>query len=305
MDYDAIAAHFLAPSSQPIPEPKLPNTPARRLRDSLEAIATVGWWSRAAADGITGLGHGFFDGYLWGRAASLGADVAPSVVVGAFGVFEPGMVTATLQHGRSVSSQSAILAARDQGAADGLAACLNDAATAALPAISEPLLDAMQSLDTTARPLFAGLRSLPLPESATGRAWRAAEMVREHRGDGHLAACVAAGLDAIEMNVLTELWLGYAVGDYSATRGFSPDALKDAVARLATRGWVDAGGSTITSEGRAAREALEQATDQSQAHLLAALGDQLDGVVSAAEVVSAAVLRAQAAPSDPRKRAAG
>jgi hypothetical protein len=45
----------------------------------------------------------------------------------------------------------------------------------------------------------------------------AAELVREHRGDGHLAAPVAAGLDVVTMNVLT-VWLGYPPGEYSATR---------------------------------------------------------------------------------------
>ena len=74
MDYDAIATYFLSPTGDPVHLPDVPTTPARRLRDSLEAIATVGWWSREAAAGLTALGHGFFDGYVWGRAAALGAE---------------------------------------------------------------------------------------------------------------------------------------------------------------------------------------------------------------------------------------
>ena len=76
-------------------------TPARALRDAVEPIATIGWWSRSAADRMGALGHDFFDGYVWGRAAALGADVAPVVVVAAFGAFEPTLLTAVLQQGRS------------------------------------------------------------------------------------------------------------------------------------------------------------------------------------------------------------
>ena len=56
MTYDDIAAIFLAPLDEPIPEPDVTATPARRLRDSLEPIATQGWWSRAAGEQLTELG---------------------------------------------------------------------------------------------------------------------------------------------------------------------------------------------------------------------------------------------------------
>ncbi len=73
---------------------------------------------------------------------------------------------------------------------------------------------------------------------------------------------------------------------------------------LRARGWLDEGGS-ITPSGRAAREEIERATDRSQDALVAALGDRIEAVIAAAERVGAAVLAAHAAPSDPRKRAAG
>ena len=69
------------------------------------------------------------------------------------------------------------------------------------------LLGALDGLDGVGRPLFSALRQLPVPIDPFGRAWRASELVREHRGDGDLAASVAAGLDMVTMNVLTELWL--------------------------------------------------------------------------------------------------
>ena len=62
--------------------PYVPETPARRLRDALEPIATQGWGSPVAGEGMDRLGLPFLHGYVWGRAASLGSPVA-SVVVSA------------------------------------------------------------------------------------------------------------------------------------------------------------------------------------------------------------------------------
>jgi len=142
-----------------------------------------------------------------------------------------------------------------------------------------------------------------VPDGPYGRAWRVAELVREHRGDGHLAASVAAGLDAVTMNVLTELWLGYPPGEYSATRGFSPDRIEASVAGLRQRGWL--GDDGLTAAGRSARDAIEAATDRSQDALILALGDSIDTVITAASAIGSAVVAARAAPADPRKRAAG
>jgi len=162
----------------------------------------------------------------------------------------------------------------------------------------------MNDVDGAARPLFSGLRSLPEPSDPHAALWRAAEMFREHRGDGHLAACVAAGLDQVEMNVLTELWLDYTAGEYSSTRGFGPERIEEAVATLRASGWVDDGGA-LTSDGRAARDEIELATDMSQQRLIAAAGDGLDTLIDDLAAIGDAVVGAHAAPADPRKRAAG
>ncbi|MCU1401229.1 MAG: hypothetical protein JWN62_4338 [Acidimicrobiales bacterium] len=304
MDYDAIAAHFLVPNADTPPSPALPSSDARRLRDALEPIATIGWWSREASTAVNALGHDFFDGYVWGRAASLGADVAPSVVVAAFGVFEPAMLAVVYPQGRSLSSRDAVLAARADGAAAGLVAATEGVSQSALARVGDELLDALQSLDGSGRPLFSALRALPTPASVHGRTWRAAELVREHRGDGHIAAFVAAGLSAVEINVLTEIWLEFGVGEYSSTRAFAPERITAAADRLGALGLLD-DARRLTDAGRALREEIEGATDASQSALVAALGADLGETIARAEQISAAVLSAHAAPADPRKRAAG
>jgi hypothetical protein len=304
VDYDVIASYFLIPTGAEPSAPVLADTSARRLRDSIEAIATIGWWSRESAEATVGLGHGFFDGYVWGRAAALGADVAPSVVVSAFGVFETGFLSAVYDQARTVSSRDDVLAARERGAAAGLRSATGSIDPALIESVGERLAAAVASVEPGPRHLFGALQALAIPPDPYGRLWRAAELVREHRGDTHLAACVSAGLDMAEMNVLTEVWLGYSVGEYSSTRGFSPDLLQAAAARLHTRRWFDAD-SRLTTDGQAARDEIEARTDLGQTQLIDAIGDDLDHIIDGCSTINDAILAAHAAPADPRKRAAG
>ncbi len=304
MDYDAIATHFLTPTGQPQKTPDVPATAARRLRDSLEATATIGWWSREAAEGFTALGHGFFDGYVWGRAAALGDDVAPPVVVAAFGAFKAALLGPVYYQARKVSSLDAILSARSHGAEEGLRSATANIDPVLIVRLAERLLGAACAVDAGSRPLFAALQSLPIPTDPYGRLWRGAELFREHRGDGHLAACAVHGLGVAEMNVLTEVWLGYPVGEYSATRGFSSDDLAAAAVELRSRKWLDEAGA-LTAAGRSARDQIESLTDRSQEPLVGKLAADIESIVHDADLVTRAILDHRAAPADPRKRYAG
>ena len=303
MKYSDIAAAYLVPSAQTPTAPTAPTAPpsaARRLRDALEPIATQGWWAKGVHDRLEAKGLGFFESYVWGRAASLG-EPGPGVVVATFGVFAPAFLAGVYESGRTLIGRAAVLQAREEGAVESLAGIVDE--TEAIREAADVLLDATGRIDSTARPLFGGLRDLPVPAAGLGRLWRGAELVREHRGDGHLGACIAEGLGPLEMSVLTELWLGYAPGEYSSTRGYGPDAIAAAGGRLAARGWLDA--MSLTPVGRSARDRIEERTDQSQQALVDAVGSRLDQVVAVAETVSSALVAAGAFPSDPRKRAAG
>ncbi len=299
MTYDDIVAVFFNQPAQPIPVPAVTSSAARRLRDAVEPIATHGWWARQPMGRLATLGLGFFEAYVWGRAAALGTPAA-SVVVSTFGVFEPSFLSGVYVHALSLAERDDVLAARVGGASDSLVELVSaDEASA----VAEPLLAVIAQLDGMGRPLFNALRELPMPSTAQGRLWRASELVREHRGDGHLAACVAAGLGAVEANVLTELWLGYALGEYTGTRGFGPGHLALAVVSLERRGWLLDG--ALTAAGVKARIALEDATDQSQWQLIDGLGNSVEAVIAAAQELGDRLVTAKAFPPDPRKRAAG
>jgi len=299
MTYDDIAAHYFSGAGALIPAPELPNSLARRLRDALEPIATQGWWSRSVADNMSALGLDFFGAYVWGRAASLGTPSA-STVVSTFGVFEPTFLSKIYLDTRDTVSREKILQARDDGASQAMAlVCSADEATQ----LCEPLRQAMESVDGCARPLFSGLRELEMPATPQGQLWRLAEMFREHRGDGHLAACIAHGLSAIDMNIVTELWLGYELGEYSTTRGFSKEALAVAMVSLQERGILD--GGKLTPFGHSLRAQIEDATDKTQDEIIAILGASTNELIAIGNEISSRIVNYPHFPSDPRKRAAG
>ena len=303
MEFSVVAAAYL--ETEPVTSttsagPDL--SPARRLRDALEPIATQGWWARDVHEHPGSGGLGFLETYVWGRAAALG-EPAADVVTAAFGVFEPGLVAALLGAGREAAPRDDILTAREEGAVAALRRVLGDEVEAPeVGELTETLLSALDAQDGLGRPLFSGLRGLPRPSDPAGRLWRAAELFREHRGDGHLAACAVGGLGAVAVNVLTELWHGYPLGEYSSTRGFPEDVIAVEAASLRARGWLDDTG--LTAQGQRARAELEAATDASQRDLVAAL-DDVDALVAVAEPLSARLVAARAAPVDARKRAAG
>lgn len=299
MTYDDIAAHYFSGAGALHPAPEVPDTPARRLRDALEPIATQGWWSRSVADNMSALDLDFFGAYVWGRGASLGTPSASSVV-SAFGVFEPTFLSNIYTSIRDRVSRETILNARATGASLAMSlVCSSEEASA----IVEPLRHSMESVDGCARPLFSGLRELEMPTTPQGQLWRLAEMFREHRGDGHLATFIAHGFNALEINVITELWLGYDLGEYSGTRGYSKEAIEDTMISLKERGIVDDKG--LTAFGHSMRSQIESDTDRTQDAILTSLGTSIDDIINIANDISVRVINFPSFPSDPRKRAAG
>jgi len=297
---DVVAASFPArPQGTPVPAAVAAAGPARRLRDAAEPVAMHPVWSRRVNEALAGKGLDFLSSYVWGRAAALG-DPTAGTAAAAFAWFEPGLVGALVGAGRAALTRDEVLEIRDRETSASLAEALDGEDVSA---VAEQLLAVVSGLDAHGRPLFAGLGDRPLPDDAAGRLQRGCELAREYRGDAHAAVVVAAGLSAVEANVLTELWTGMALGSYTATRGWSPEAQAAAVGGLEARGWV--AGDALTPAGTAAREDLEAATDLASEHLVAGLGEDLDEVVARLDAWGSLCIQAQAFPADALKRAAG
>jgi hypothetical protein len=304
VDYAEMQAAFLTDPAPGRAAPRVPDSPARRLRDAAEPIATVGFWARPAYDALAALGLDFLTGYVWGRAAPMGEATAP-VVVAAFGVFEPGLVTGLYEQARGRCGRDQVLAAREAGVVASLRELLPEVPAGEVTDAVTLLRRATDAAaaDVAGRPLFAGLTTLPWPADAWGRLWHATTLLREYRGDVHQAANVAAGLTGVQMNLVTEYWLGWEHGAYAATRGWSPEALAAADESLAEGGWVADG--VLTAAGQQRRDAVEAATEAAMDRVLAPLGEELPALTDRLDRWSAAIVAGGAAPPDPYKRVSG
>ena len=299
MDYLEAREAFFAP--RPDARPTLPwQSPARRLRDCLEPLAAVSFWAEPAYDAYAALGLDFLTGYVWSRSSVLGL-AEPAVVAATFGVFEPAAVVGLLTAAREHCSLEQIRAARELGAVTALREVLPGGEE--LKAVTTLLQDAAGRADVVGRPLFAGALAQPQPQDPHAALWHTATVLRECRGDSHLAACVAAGLTGLEANLLTELWVGYPPEAYTGTRAWSSEAMADAQTALRSRGLVTDDG--LSAPGRALREQVEEQTDLAMAPVVTALGGDLDLVIDHCSRWSTAVIDRGWFPPDPYKRAAG
>src|SRR5262249_57758923 len=92
-----------------------------------------------------------------------------------------------------------------------------------------------------ARRLAAANADLPWPGEPHLVLWHAINVLREHRGDGHIAALLAAGLDPCEA-LVSFAAIGAAPEEVFASRGWTAAEWSAARDRLASRGWIDAAG---------------------------------------------------------------
>lgn len=290
-DYEMAMGSFeAAPGSWP-PAPPPTMTAARRLRDVIAPIGEHAFWSAGVNEVLAKLGLAFVPGYLWGRAAGLG-DPPGQVVAAAFAVYEPKLATAIYEHARRQCGRVGFLAAREEATISSLAGILRDAEVGGAVAV---LRRGVEAADPSGRVLFCGLRSLGWPEDPFGQLWRACDLLREHRGDSHMAVWVAAGLGPVSVNLLTELWLGMPLGVYTAVRrGWSEADIASAVAALEARGLVRTG--EITPAGRKLREDLEKQTDALVQPIIDAMGDDFESTVRSLDAWSSAIAAAGAFP---------
>ena len=278
---------------------------AQRLR-VLEPVASCVYFApevHAAFEAI-GFGPGIGEeghltapdlpGYYCSRAGCMG-QVPGEVVVAAFGVFSPALIVPHVERGWQTADRAAVLAARLRGAESFLERVLGD--DPGMERATELLRRAGEAGPFGGRFLYAGLRSLPWPESPWGRLWRAADIVREYRGDSHIAAWAAGGLDPVEAGLMTEVYYRMPTKRYHAGRGWTDDELDAGLDRLRSRGLIDGDPVAFTSAGRDLRDSIEAATDAQMAPVMDALGDDLDELVGLLAPWAATIVQAGGFPA--------
>jgi hypothetical protein len=211
--------------------------------------------------------------YFTSRGACLGPNVSGHMVAAAFGVFKRSIVVPAVEEGWRRTDQATILAAREHGSVASLRRMLGDEPDG-LQWVTGVLKRMAEAGPAEGHYLHSGLLSLGFPGDPMGDFWRAADLVREHRGDSHIAAWLAADLDAIEVGVLTDPWRGQPLKSWVRTRGWTEDELDATCDSLRSRGLLE--GDDLTNAGRALRDDIEAATDVMERRMIDALGDDAD-----------------------------
>ena len=282
---------------------------ARAMWTLFEPVHAVIYFAPEARGAFEDAGlRGFWRGYFAGRAAPLGP-AAAAVVTASFFNFAPAFVARAIPAVWDLISPEDALRIRLAGADAALRGLL--AGREAEAELAANLLwQAIGELDFSGRVLAAANAALAVPggdlssgesssgESSSGessslaRLWQAATLLREHRGDGHFAALAAADIDGCEA-VALRCCMDLRREDLQPVRGWTDEAWDNALAGLADRGWVGADGR-LTDAGRAAHDAVENATDRAAARPWARLGAdataELAGVLTPLAKACAAVV---------------
>ncbi|MGW7378857.1 SCO6745 family protein [Streptomyces sp. NPDC054794] len=238
-------------------------TRVRALWHLLEPLHAVLYYAPEVFEEASALGYGTEDrwpAYFPFRAAPLGA-VGGERVASAFYSFAPRMVAEHSDRAWTVAGPEAVLRARLRGIDRTYRSILGDRVDS--PELAEAAAlarRAAQAANTAGRPLAAANAELPWPDAPHLQLWQAATILREHRGDGHLAALLVAGLDPVE-SLVSFAAIGAASVERFESRGWSPEEWTAARERLTARGLVDANG-TATDAGRELRREVERHTDR-------------------------------------------
>ena len=237
-------------------------TIARRLFELTEPVAAVNFSADEPNEAMAELGlRGYWDGYFAGRAAPLG--MAPAEVVhAAFYNFADGEVARHIPRVWATTTPQAAHAARQRGCTAALRRILADwIGGPELSRVAELLAKAAVSAPTEGRVMYAALRSLSIPDEPVALLWHASNMLREHRGDGHIAALMVCGVGGLESHVLCALDMGiHPPESFGRIHHLPRSQLAELMAGLRRRGLIDASGR-FTATGRATKEQIESLTD--------------------------------------------
>lgn len=265
---------------------------ARFLWQRLEPVHGLIYFVPEADQHYTALGlDAGMMGYFASRAAAMG-QVPAEVVVATFYNFEPGRVRSLVPQAWQRTTAAAMWQARLAAADAALVRVFGR--RLAQPDIAEAadlLRSIIDACTPEGRPLFAGHLAQQWPAEPHLALWFAITLLREYRGDGHLAALTVEGVSGIEALVIHGATGAVPAAVLQATRGWSDEAWAAAVERLQQRGWVD--GNALTAAGQQHRNRVEQYTDElaaapwarlseAQVSSLASLGRELGATLVAA-----------------------
>jgi hypothetical protein len=234
---------------------------ARKMWRTLEPLHGMVYFAPEAPEEYARLGlEEHRAGYFASRAAPMGA-VGAEVVIATFFNFHPDLVRRHIPKAWAAASPERVIEARFRLAGAALERLLGAAVDSDEMAEAATLArEAALACRPEGRPLYAGHASLTWPAASHLVLWHAVTLLREHRGDGHIALLTSENVSGCEALVLHA-----AAGDVPAamlrtSRAWSDDEWGAASDGLRARGWIDERGA-LTEAGQAHRTSVEQRTD--------------------------------------------
>lgn len=267
---------------------------ARRMFELVEPIGMIPYSTDEPNEAMFALGFtNYWDTYFAGRAAPLG--LVPAEVVDAlFYSFAPGEVARHIPKVWRTTTPDAAIAARQSGCVKALRRILGDHVDSpAFARAAELLTRAATSAPVEGRPMYAALRALPIPDDVVARLFHAASLLREHRGDGHVAALMVEGVGGLEAHVLVALDMGMAAEKFGRIHHLPAAQIAAVVDGMRGRGLVGEDGG-LSDVGGGVKRRVEALTDDLAAKPYESLApDELDELMAALEPLAALLLAAQ------------
>lgn len=249
-------------------------SPERHLWTLLEPVHAITYFAPAAQEEFEAAGlRGFWRGYFGGRAAPMGA-VGPGTVTALFFGFHPSFVERALPDIWSLCSPADALAARLAGVDRAWTVHDLPNERMQLKRAAFILRRAAEAVADDRRPVFAANSALDWPQAPHLALWHGTTLLREHRGDGHLAALTVHELGPCEAHVLRLARTGTSVDTVKPFRGWSDEDWIAGISRLHERGALDDTGQ-ITEVGSGLYNDVEALTDRLATQPLRAVQQEL------------------------------
>jgi hypothetical protein len=245
-----------------------------------ETIHAVTYFGPESADAAKAIGlDSWWKGYFAFRGAPFGY-ATPGVYDAAFHSFSLPFVRRWIPAIWESTTPEIALLARSTAAAATLRRCAETSGLdlIAIAAAVNPIIEEwVRHCQWSGRPVFAANRDVALPEDPIERLWLSCTLLREHRGDGHVVACTAAGLSGLEAHVLIAVDQQNSFEDLARTRGWTTEEWTTCLAGLQHRGLVTHDSEyRITEQGLSLRQSIETCTDELATHPFAQLANESD-----------------------------
>jgi hypothetical protein len=235
-------------------------------------------------------------GYFAARSAPLGR-VPAEVVTAIFYNFSIAQVAKALPAAWELAGPDAALRTRLQSAVAALQR-YGISSDERVRVASELAAKAARTAPLDGRPLFAANRALPWPDEPVAALWHATTLLREHRGDGHVAVLTGAGISGREANILHAA-AGKVARDFIArSRHYDEQMWQHHEQALAERGLLD-GAGRLTPAGRRLKDDIETTTDRLALTALDTLNDdEVEHLFQALTPITRCVVAGGDVPAD-------